>query len=157
MNDKRHWKSNPCQRKEYCRGRCGWILHENQIRRVTKVRCWGAGVVTGPARVNSCFTLMYLECARGVACPPSLWQYRLPGFCVRWFIPRVPPWVTDSRFLMGNREDEPTPNTFSSLLRFRVFLPFLFSWPPSDIVLLSGLLVLIYIYIWKQCFPYSLT
>ena len=38
----------------------------------------------------------------------------------------VPPWVTASRFLAWNREVETKPTTFSSLLLFRVFLPFLF-------------------------------
>ena len=39
----------------------------------------------------------------------------------------VPPWVTASRFLAGNREAELKPTTFSLLLLFRSFLPFLFS------------------------------
>ena len=38
----------------------------------------------------------------------------------------VPPWVTASIFLPGNREAELKPTTFSSLLLFRVFLSFLF-------------------------------
>ena len=46
--------------------------------------------------------------------------------------------MTASRFLEGNMEAELKPTTFSSLLPFRVFLSFLFSWPPSDIVPLSG-------------------
>ena len=46
----------------------------------------------------------------------------------------VPSWVTASRFLAGNREAELKSTTFSSLLLFRDFLSFLFSWPPSDIV-----------------------
>ena len=40
-----------------------------------------------------------------------------------------PPWVTASRFLAGNRETELKPTIFSSLLR--VFLFFLFSYPPA--------------------------
>ena len=39
--------------------------------------CWG---VRGPHSCYSCFTWMYLECAQGLACPPTLWRYRLPGF-----------------------------------------------------------------------------
>ena len=48
------------------------------------------------ARVNSCFTWMYLECAWGLALPPSFWWYQLPGFSsasgglfllVPWFHP----------------------------------------------------------------------
>ena len=39
--------------------------------------CWGVRV---PCLSYSCLTLMYLECACGFACPPSLWQYWLPGF-----------------------------------------------------------------------------
>ena len=39
----------------------------------------------------------------------------------------VPPWVTASHFLAGNREAELKPATFSSLLLFLVFLSFLFS------------------------------
>ena len=42
--------------------------------------------------------------------------------------------VTTSRFLEGNREDELEPTTFFSLLHFRDFLSFLFSWPLSDTV-----------------------
>ena len=38
----------------------------------------------------------------------------------------VPPWVTVSRFLAGNREVELKPTTFSSFLLFCVFLSFLF-------------------------------
>ena len=56
----------------------------------------------------------------------------------------VPPWVTASRFLAKNREDELKPTTFSSLLLFCVFLSFLFFWPPSDSTLeccLMGLLL----------------
>ena len=49
------------------------------------------------------------------------------GSLVGWHIPLVPPWVTASRFLAGNRETELNPITFSSLLLFRVFLSFLFS------------------------------
>ena len=33
-----------------------------------------------------------------------------------------PPWVTTSRFLVGNREGELKPTTFSSLILFHVFL-----------------------------------
>ena len=39
----------------------------------------------------------------------------------------IPPWVTASRSLAGNREAEINPTTLSSLLFFRVFLSFLFS------------------------------
>ena len=39
----------------------------------------------------------------------------------------VPPWVTTSRLLAGNREVELKPTTFSSLLLLRDFLYFLFS------------------------------
>ena len=39
----------------------------------------------------------------------------------------VPPCVTASRFLVGNREAELKPTIFSSVLLFRVFLSFLFS------------------------------
>ena len=45
---------------------------------------------------------------------------------VGWPIHLVPPWVTASHFLAGNRETEQKPTTFSSLLLFRVFLSFLF-------------------------------
>ena len=44
---------------------------------------------------------------------------------VGWSILLVPPWVTASRFLAGNRVAELQPTTFSSLLLFRVFLSFL--------------------------------
>ena len=44
----------------------------------------------------------------------------------------VPPWVTVSRLLAGNREAELKPITFSSLLLFRDFLSFLFSPLSSD-------------------------
>ena len=44
---------------------------------------------------------------------------------VGWSIPLVPPWVTASRFLAGNREAELKPTTFSSLLLFHVFQSFL--------------------------------
>ena len=37
----------------------------------------------------------------------------------------VPPWLTTSRFLAGNRVAELKPTIFSSLLHFRVFLSFL--------------------------------
>ena len=50
----------------------------------------------------------------------------LVPFRVGWSIPLVPPWVTASRFLAGNREAELKLTAFSSLLRFRVFLCFLF-------------------------------
>ena len=49
----------------------------------------------------SCSTWMYLECARGLSCPPRLWQYPLPGFSSA--SGDLSPWVTDSRFLAGNR------------------------------------------------------
>ena len=39
----------------------------------------------------------------------------------------VPPWVTASRFLSGNREAELKSTNFSSLLLFCDFLSFLFS------------------------------
>ena len=57
---------------------------------------------------------------------------------VGWLISVFPPWVIASRFLAGNREAEVKPITFFSLLLFRVFLSFFFSWPPSDIVHLSA-------------------
>ena len=38
----------------------------------------------------------------------------------------VPPWVSASRFLAGNREAELKPTTFSSLLLFCVFMSLLF-------------------------------
>ena len=41
-------------------------------------------------------------------------------------IPLVPPWVTASRFLTGNREAKLKATTFSSLLSFLLFLSFLF-------------------------------
>ena len=47
------------------------------------------------------------------------------------------------QFLAGNGEAELKPITFSSLLLFRVFLSFLFSWPLSDIVPLCCLLGLL--------------
>ena len=46
--------------------------------------------------------------------------------CVGWSIPLLPPWVTASHFLVGNREAELKPTTFSGLLLFCVFLSFLF-------------------------------
>ena len=79
--------------------------------------------------------------ARGLACPPSLWRYRLPWFSSAsgglspWLI--VSTLVTASRFLLGNREAELKPTTFFSLLLSRVFLSFLFPWLPMDIVPLS--------------------
>ena len=39
----------------------------------------------------------------------------------------IPPWLTASRFLAGNREANLKPTTFSSLLLFRVFMSFLSS------------------------------
>ena len=39
----------------------------------------------------------------------------------------IPPWVNASHFLAENKEAELKPTTFSSLLLFCVFLPFLFS------------------------------
>ena len=53
---------------------------------------------------------------------------------VGWSIPLVPPWMTSSRFLAGNRDAELKHTILSSLLLFRVFLSFPFSWPPNDIV-----------------------
>ena len=44
-----------------------------------------------------------------------------------WSIPLVPLWVTASCLLVGSREAELKPNTFSSLLLFRFFLFFLFT------------------------------
>ena len=85
---------------------------------------------------------MYLEGACGLACLPNLWRYRLPSFSsTSGFYPpgpMVPTWVTASRFFVGNREAEPNLTTFSSLLLFHVFLSFLFSRSPSDIVPLSA-------------------
>ena len=46
---------------------------------------------------------------------------------VGWSIHLAPPWVTASRFFVGNREAELKHTTFSSLLLLRVFLSFLFS------------------------------
>ena len=40
---------------------------------------------------------------------------------------KVPPWVTASHFLAGNRNAELKPTTFSSLLLFSVFTSFLCS------------------------------
>ena len=59
-------------------------------------------------------------------------SFVLPGFDNTGslgFPPRreVPPWVTVSCFLAGNREAELKPTTFSSFLLFSVFLSFLFS------------------------------
>ena len=54
---------------------------------------------------------------------------------VRWSIFLVPPWVTASCFLAGNKEAELKPSIFSSLLFFHV-LSFLFSGTPADIVTL---------------------
>ena len=39
-------------------------------------------------------------------------------FCDRWSITLVPPWVTASHFLAGNREAELKPTPFFSLLLF---------------------------------------
>ena len=61
----------------------------------------------------------------------------------------VPPWVTASHFLVGNREAELKLSTFSSLLLFCDFLSFLFSLPPQWYstfeCCLLGLLLNIYI------------
>ena len=61
----------------------------------------------------------------------------------------VPPWVIASHFLGGNREAELKPITFSSLLLFRVFLSFLFSYLPQRYSVLSaacwGYSIVIYI------------
>ena len=50
---------------------------------------------------------MYLECTNGLTCPPSLWRYRLPGFSSA--SAGLFPWLTTSRFLVGNREAELPP------------------------------------------------
>ena len=84
--------------------------------------CWGSG---DPRSCYSYFTWMYLKCSSGLARLPSLRRYRSPSHQVV-YPPgsAVPPWVTASRFLSGNRESELKPTTFS----------FLFSWTPNDIV-----------------------
>ena len=51
----------------------------------------------------------------------------------------LPPWVTASSFVAGNREADLNPTTFSSPL---LFLSFLFSGPPSD---LSAALIIVII------------
>ena len=95
---------------------------------------WGTlgSIVEGSGGQHSCcysFTWIYLKCGRGLAHPPnprdigshSSPPHQMvypPGF-------KVPPWVTASSFLAGNREAELKPTTFSSLLLFRVFLSFL--------------------------------
>ena len=61
-------------------------------------------------------------------------------FLVEWFMGLVPPWVTASCFLAGNSEAELIHTTFSSLLLFRGFLSFLFSWAPFEGCLLGLLL-----------------
>ena len=91
---------------------------------------------------------MYLECARGLACPSrKALTIPTPQVLLRnvWSIPLVPPWVTASHFLAGNWEAELEPTAFSPLLLFRGFVSFLFSCPPSDIVSLSD-----------ACWDYSL-
>ena len=108
----------------------------------------------GACACYSCFTWIHLEYAHGLACPPSLSQYRLPGFssASEVYPPSyiVPPWVTTSCFLGGDREVELKPTSFSSFLLFRDFHYFLFSWPPSNIVPLCaacwGYSLIIYIY-----------
>ena len=55
----------------------------------------------------------------------------------------VPSWVTASRFISGSSEVDIKPTTISSLILFRVFLSFLFSWPPSDILPLNAAYLLL--------------
>ena len=84
------------------------------------------------------FLLLFFFCGHGLACLLSLYTDSL-GFPLRHFVdPLLPPWVTTSGFLVGNREHELKSTTFSSLLFFLVFLSFLFSWPPSDIAPMSA-------------------
>ena len=114
---------------------------------------WGSG---GPRSCYSCFTWIYLECGRGLACPPSPWWYLLPRFssALDGLSPLVPPWVTPSRILVENREAELKPTTFSSILLFRVFLSFLFTWPSSGIV--SWVLLLgFYLHFQLNLIPWS--
>ena len=54
-----------------------------------------------------------LDDTGSLSSPPRQVVYH-PGFM-------VPPWVTTSHFLTGNRETELKPTTFSSALLFRVF------------------------------------
>ena len=94
----------------------------------------------GPLSCYSCFTWMYLEWACSLVCPPNLWWNQLPGLFSKsggltlWFLPCM----TASHFPAGNRETNLNPTTFFSLLLFCVFLSFLFSKPPNDIVPLSA-------------------
>ena len=82
---------------------------------------------------------MYLECAHDLPCPPNLddtGSLCSPPHQVVYSL--IQPWVTVSHFLVGNMEAELKHTTFSSLLLFHVFLSFLFSGPPIDIVALSA-------------------
>ena len=105
----------------------------------SEFNCWRVGGSRVLRSCCSCFTWMYLECVCSLTCPPSLWRYQLPGFSSALvdLLPLVPPWMTASHFLAGEREVELKPTTFSSLLLSHVFLSFLFSWTTSNIVPLS--------------------
>ena len=98
---------------------------------------WG---VRRPTRV----ILVLLKCNKNAPAVshvfPAFKDTGLLGSPPRWVVyyPFVSTLVTISRFLAGNREAELKPTTLSSLLLFRVFLSFLFSWPPRDIVPLSA-------------------
>ena len=84
---------------------------------------------------------MYLECTAvslvlsasdnivSLSSPPREVVYP-PGFM-------VPPWVTASLFLAGNRKAELIPDIFSLLLLFRIFL-FPLLLPTKNIVTLSA-------------------
>ena len=94
-----------------CVGVCGWVcVCGGGVE--SGLNCWGV-----PRSCYSCFTWMYLECPRDLACPPSLSRYRLPVFSVSEGLSL---WLNG--FLAGNRETELKPITFSSLQLFRVFL-----------------------------------
>ena len=56
---------------------------------------------------------MYLECAHGLACPPSLWRYRLNGWSSA--SDGLSPWFHDPTLGDCLPEAELKPTTFSSL------------------------------------------
>ena len=105
-----------------------WCSCELYIYGVGRVRVQILRGSRGPGSCYSCFVWMYLERACSLACPPNLWWYQLLGFSSSV---GLSPWFHGT---LGNTEAKLKLTTFSSLL---LFLPFLFTWPPSGIVPLS--------------------
>ena len=92
---------------------------------------WSGGLGGGRARVIP----VLCECiwnAIAVSIVPSAFDNTgslgfLPRQLISSPISMVPPSVTASHFLAGNRDAELTPTTYSSLILFLDFLSFLFS------------------------------